>query len=349
MVVIRPVADGDLEGLFDLAGLAGVGLTTLPRDRALLGNRIRKSLDSFKTQADRPAGESYLLVMEDCQSRRVVGTCGIVSKVGGFEPFYSYKVESVLFESKVINVRREVPILRLEAEHDGPCEIGSLFLHPEFRHNGNGRMLQLVRFLFMAEHPERFESTVVSEIRGQLDEQGHSPFWDALGRHFFGMDFAEADRLSVVNKKFIAELMPRHPIYIPLLSAEAQALIGKPHHDSERAVRNLEMEGFKFANAVDIFDAGPVLSCPRDQIRTVARSRRATVAAIVETAIESPKFLLGTTAEHFRACGGRLIQRTSGGVVIESTAAKALEVKIGDAVRFVELNQERDREVAKAR
>src|SRR5438093_12628522 len=157
MIVIRPVAANDLDGLVNLAGLAGVGLTTLPKDRELLAKRIRKSIDSFSAPADRPSGESYLFVMEDPADHRVIGACGITSKVGGFEPFYAYKIESVLFESKIIHVRKEVPILQLDEEHDGPCEIGSLFLHPDFRHNGNGRMLQLVRFLFMAEHPPRFE------------------------------------------------------------------------------------------------------------------------------------------------------------------------------------------------
>src|SRR5215207_7760912 len=103
MVVIRPVAERDLDGLVELASLAGVGLTTLPKDRELLSKRIRRSLDSFKTQTDHPGGESYLLVMEDIELRRVVGACGITAKVGGFQPFYAYKIESVLFESKVIN------------------------------------------------------------------------------------------------------------------------------------------------------------------------------------------------------------------------------------------------------
>src|SRR5207247_1376439 len=156
-------------------------------------------------------GESYLLVMEDHDTRAVVGACGIVSKVGGFEPFYAYKIERVLFESSVINVRKEVPILRLHEEHDGPCEIGSLFLHPDYRKGGNGRLLQLVRFLFIAEHPDAFEQTIVSEIRGVCDDNGQSPFWNVLGKHFFDIDFPQADYLSVVNKKFIADLMPDHP------------------------------------------------------------------------------------------------------------------------------------------
>jgi len=339
MVIVRPVSMDDLDALAELAGLAGVGLTTLPKDRALLGKRIERSETSFRRLADRPGGESYLFVMEDTAARadgrgRVVGACGIVSKVGGFEPFYGYRIETQRFESPAIGVHKEVPILKLHEEHDGPAEIGSLFLHPDWRHSGNGRLLQLVRFLFMAEHPELFETTVLSEIRGVLNERGHSPFWDALGRHFFGLDFAEADRLSVVNKKFIAELMPDHPIYIPLLPPEAQAVIGKPHRDSERAVKNLEAEGFRFANMVDIFDAGPVVSCPRDEIRTVRESRRLVVAAISDEPIDGPEYMIGTTTATFRACKG-CAEVTRDGARITAAAAAALDVKMGDAVRIV--------------
>jgi arginine N-succinyltransferase len=338
MMVIRPVAAGDLDAMVELAGLAGAGLTTLPKDRDLLTKRINRSIESFKAAADRPGGESYLFVMEHLDTGRVVGACGITSKVGGFQPFWAYKIESVLFESKIINVRKEVPILKIYEEHDGPCEIGSLFLHPDFRHDGNGRMLQLVRFVFIAEHPERFESTVVSEIRGVLDERGQSPFWNALGHHFFDIDFAEADRLSVVNKKFIAELMPRHPIYIPLLPPDAQAVIGKPHEDSGRAARNLESEGFTFSNMVDIFDAGPVLSCPRDEIRTVRASRSVKVTAIAGPSPGAAECMIGTTgARPFRACKGPVRFFGSDGVGITPECAAALEAGVGDAVRIAEL------------
>src|SRR5206468_2055152 len=119
----------------------------------------------------------------------------------------------------------------------------------------------------------------------------------------FDLDFAEADRLSVANKKFIAELMPDHPIYIPLLPRVAQEVIGKPHKESERAVVNLETEGFKYNNSVDIFDAGPVLSCPRDQIRTVRQSRRGKVASIVHEEFKAPCYMISTCGfTSFRAC-----------------------------------------------
>src|SRR6476661_8829898 len=170
MVLIRPVNTSDLDQLLELAHMAGVGLTTLPKDRELLSKRIARSVRSFDKLVERPGGESYLFVMDDTDAKRVIGACGIYSKVGGFQPFYGYRIETVVFESKQINVRKEVPILMLHEEHDGPCEIGSLFLHPDWRHDHNGKMLQLVRFLFIAEHPEIFETTVVSEIRGVLDD-----------------------------------------------------------------------------------------------------------------------------------------------------------------------------------
>ena len=119
----------------------------------------------------------------------------------------------------MLNVRKDVRTLTLVEEHNGPCEIGSLFLHPDYRRDGNGRLLSLSRFLFMAEHRQRFEPQVIAEMRGVIDDQGRSPFWDAVGKHFFEIDFPKADYLSMVNKKFIADLMPRHPLYVPLLPA----------------------------------------------------------------------------------------------------------------------------------
>jgi arginine N-succinyltransferase len=189
------------------------------------------------------------------------------------------------------------------------------------------------------EHPERFETTLISEIRGQLDDRGRSPVWDALGRHFFGIDFAEADRLSVVNKKFIADLFPDHPIYIPLLPEGAQAAIGKPHRDSARAVKNLEAEGFRFNDTVDIFDAGPVVSCPRDEIRTVRQSRRATIAAIADELPGGSEHMIGTTAvAGFRACRAAIDLSSREGVRITTACAGALGVNVGDAVRVVALH-----------
>jgi arginine N-succinyltransferase len=338
MVVIRPVAKSDLEPLAELASRAGVGLTNLPKDRALLKRRIDRSLASFAAlPVERPGGESYLFVMEDLATGKPVGACGIMAKVGGYEPFYSYQIENTVFESKQVNIHKEVPILKLVEEHDGPCEVGSLFLHPDYRGDRNGRFLQIVRFLFMANFPDAFETNVVSELRGVIDESGQSPFWNALGAYFFGIDFAEADRLSIVNKKFIADLMPDHPIYIPLLPKAAQDVIGKPHQEGVRAVKNLEEEGFTFRGKVDIFDAGPVLECPRDQIRTIRQSKVAPLIGVNDQPGESPVYIIGKTTSDFRAVKGPIDTSAPNGVKLTTECAKALKVYVGEPIRFVEL------------
>ena len=333
MTFVRPAAPDDLDALYDLANLAGAGLTTLPKDRELLRKRILKSQRSIENIPDRPGGESYLLVMVDAEKSRVVGAGGIVTKVGGFEPFYGYRIENTLFRCDLLNIRKEIPVLHLVREHNGPAEIGSLFLHPDYRRTDNGRFLQLVRFLFMALHREAFEPLVVAEMRGIIDAQGRSAFWDAVGKHFFEIEFPEADHLSVVNKKFIADLMPTHPIYVPLLPPSAQQVIGKVHNESMPAMKNLLAEGFTFSGMVDIFDAGACVSCQRDEIRTIRLSRTAKVQAIGDDSPQSATYMIATTSGDFRACLGR-VDRAGEAVTIERDCARLLGVEVGQSVGF---------------
>ncbi len=338
MLVIRPATMDDIPQLLALTHMTGFGLTTLPRDRALLERRLRNSQRGFaKSEDDTPQGESYLFVMEDIDAQCVVGTCGMMSKVGGFEPFYAYRIETAIHESKMLNVRKEVRTLNLVMEHDGPCEIGSLFLHPSYRDSGNGRTLSLARFLYMADRPSLFDPVVIAELRGVIDQHGRSAFWEALGKHFFDLELPTADYLSVVDKRFIGDLMPRHPIYIPLLPPEAQAVIGKVHDETAPALHLLESEGFAFSGMVDIFEAGPIVRCARDRIRTVHDSRLALVARVVKTIDNDIPYLASNVRQNFRACQTRLHLPPIGGIEITEETAAALGVSAGDTVRYIPL------------
>jgi arginine N-succinyltransferase len=340
MVVIRPVSIADVEQLVALAGQAGVGLTTLPSDRDLLRRRVLKSQRSVENIPDRPGGESYLFVMEEGESRKLIGASGIVTKVGGFEPFYAYRLENQPLDSDFLGVHKNIAVLHLVREHDGPAEVGSLFLSPDYRKKDYGRFLQLVRFLFVAEYAQAFEPVFVSELRGIIDDNGHSPFWDAVGKHFFEIDFRRADHLSVVNKKFIADLMPRYPIYVPLLPAEAQAVIGKVHASSIPALKNLEAEGFRFNGMVDIFDAGACVSCRRDEIRTVRASRTAVVDSIVPGEIDSPTHMIGVFSPTFRATIGPVQVLEGDRIGVDAKTAAALEISKCATVRYAALRPE---------
>ncbi|GAB4265280.1 MAG: arginine N-succinyltransferase [Deferrisomatales bacterium] len=332
MVVVRPVRLEDLDQVRVLVQGAGHGLTSLPKDDELLRRKVVESHESFQRPVDRPRGESYLLVLEDRDTGRLAGTSGIVSKVGGFEPFYAYRVETHVHQSEALRVRKEIRCLHLVAEHSGPCEIGSLFLDAAYRRHGAGRLLSLSRFLLMAAAPHRFEREVIAEMRGVVDEAGRSPFWEAVGRHFFDIDYPKADYLSVKDKRFIAELLPTHPIYIPLLPPEAQAVIGQVHEQTRPALALLEQEGFRYLDMVDLFDAGPIVGCPRGEIRTVRECRRARVAA-VRDGPEPPgaPWLLAVWEPEFRACLGPA-EVAGDEVVLTAECAAALGAEPGQAV-----------------
>ena len=141
MVVVRPVRLDDLDQLVDLTFRETFGLTSLPRETKLLIKRIRESIRSFSKVVERAGSELYVFVMEDLDSNKVIGTSCLVAKVGGFQPFYTYKIETSVHESKDLGIRKEIPILHLVKEHSGPTEIGGLLLDPEYRRHGNGRLL----------------------------------------------------------------------------------------------------------------------------------------------------------------------------------------------------------------
>jgi arginine N-succinyltransferase len=338
MVVIRPVQPDDLDSLMELSAQTSFGLTTLPHDRPTLARRIAESQRGFARMAERPGGETYLFVMEDLEKGKVVGTSALMSKVGGFEPFWVYRLETEVYESRMLKVRKEIKTLHLVMEHNGPSEIGSLFLSPEYRKGSNGRLLSLSRFVFVADHRQYFDSAILAEMRGVIDEKGGSVFWDALGHHFFEIDFPKADSLVMKDKRFIADLMPKHPIYIPLLPNAAQDVIGKVHPETRPAIALLEGEGFAFAGMVDIFEGGPVVSCATDDIRTVRESRATVVHKIASKPIDSDPFILSNTyAQGYRACAGTLAIVPGKGIQITRETASALGVKKGDAVRIAPL------------
>lgn len=154
-------------------------------------------------------------MLEDTRVGRVVGVSALEVAVGLTEPWYNFRVGTLVHASKTLNVYKAVPTLFLSNDHTGYSELCTLFLDPDYRHSLNGKLLSKVRFLFIAAFREHFSGKVVAEMRGYSDEQGNSPFWEGLGSRFFSIDFAQADYLSGTGQKaFIAELMPKHPLYV---------------------------------------------------------------------------------------------------------------------------------------
>jgi arginine N-succinyltransferase len=276
---IRPARADDVDALLVLAGQTGGGFTNLPPDRDALARRIGWSCDSFAREGALPQDELYMLLMEEAETGRIGGSAMVFSRLGGEWPFYTYKIATVNQTSKELGRNITMEVLHLTNDFNGAAEVGGLFLLPELRAEGLGRLLARSRYLFMARHRERFPTRVVAELRGWHHPDGSSPFWDGLGRKFFEMPFQEADHFnSLHGNQFIADLMPRYPIYTALLSEEARAVIGKPHDTGVPALKLLEREGFIYEGYIDIFDGGPTVFAYIDNIRTVQQCRSIPVA-----------------------------------------------------------------------
>ena len=329
---VRPATGDDYKAIYQMAKLTGGGFTNLPPDRATLVAKLERSDKSFARKQESQAADLYVFVLEDPKSGKIRGTCQVFGQVGVIQPFYSYHISTLTQTSPELGKTFRNQRLSLTTDLEGCSEVGGLFLHPEMRAAGLGGLLARSRYLFMKLHRARFGDRTLAELRGVMDEAGHAPFWDALAGKFFGMSFPEADEFNAVHgTPFIADLMPRSPIYVALLSEEAKAVIGQPHPSGRAALRMLEHEGFQFDRYVDIFDGGPTVTARTDDIRTVREARADKIGEIGEGGTQ--KVLAGAgDLKDFRACCASVKKLPKKGVMIDRQAAELLEVDVGDTI-----------------
>ncbi|MBE0485923.1 arginine N-succinyltransferase [Marinobacter sp.] len=344
MLVIRPLQETDLDDLYGMAEKAGKGLTTLPADRGLLQRKIERTRESFNQRCAPEAG-LYLFALEDTVTARVVGISGIEARVGLEEVFYNYRLSVTVNASRELGVHVRTPTLHLSNDMTDTTEICSLLLAGDYQGGGNGLLLSRCRFMFLDEFRKHFSEKVFAEMRGVSDPQGRSPLWDALGSKFFDMEFVQADTLSGLgNKSFIAELMPKYPIYLPMLPDVARAVIGMVHDNTRPALKMLQAEGFNFNGLVDIFDGGPLVEAFVSNIRTVRESINRHAMVInkpidLDVPPEHRVMICNRSFRDFRVttlpidCIGPDVVR------IPHDVAEALLVESGDPVRLAPLKE----------
>ena len=340
MLVVRAVQEDDLAGLLALAQLAGGGMTTLKPDPKALQERIEIACASFAQQI--PASQcDYLFVMEDLAQRRLAGVCAIKSAVGLDEPFYNYRLGTLVHSSRELGIMSRLETLYLSNDLTGSAELCTLFLHPDYRSGSNGRLLSKSRMLFLAQFPQLFPEHLFAEMRGYQRADGSSPFWDSLGRHFFNMEFEEADALSCPGQKaFIAELMPRYPLYVAYLPDEAREVIGRVHDATVPARRLLEQEGLRYHDLVDIFDGGPVLQARVNELRSARESALRTVrgAAAPDEAQAVPLLVSNTQLHDFRVVVAHGAPQAGADLALEQQQCRALGCNAREQVRVLTLN-----------
>jgi arginine N-succinyltransferase len=333
--VLRPATGDDLGALYELAKLTGGGFTNLPPDRGSLKSKLERSAAALARTDDTLADDLFVFVLENRETGQVRGTCQVFTLVGEHSPFYSYRIGTLTQVSKELNRTFRADMLTLATDLEGASEVGGLFLHPRERAGGLGMLLARSRYLFIKEHRPRFADRTLAELRGVIDEAGGSPFWDGLAGKFFGMSFQEADEFNAVNgNQFIADLMPKHPIYTAMLPESARHVIGVPHPSGRAAMRMLEHEGFVHDKYIDIFDGGPTMVAHTDRILAVREAKVSRVArmgaAVGERRLCTAGHLAGWRAAYAE------VQPLSGDeVAIDEAGAALLGLGIGDTVTHV--------------
>lgn len=324
---MRAARADDLAALYEMAKLTGGGFTNLPPDRPSLTAKLDRSGAAFARAEDSIADDLFVLVLENTETGQVRGTCQMFSQIGMHAPFYSYRIGTLTQHSKELGRTFRADMLTLSTDLEGSSEVGGLFLHPRERAGGLGMLIARSRYLFIRQHRARFAPRTIAELRGLIDEGGGSPFWDGLAGRFFGMNFQDADEFNAINgHQFIADLMPKTPIYIAMLTDHARAAIGLPHPSGRAAMRMLEGEGFNNDGYIDIFDGGPTMCVATDRIRSVADAREVVIARVAENS--APRAIVshgGLTG--FVAAWGHVE-----GDTIDPVSAAALGVEPGQTV-----------------
>ncbi len=329
---LRAAHIDDLEHLYEMAKLTGGGFTNLPADRAALTRKLERADAAFSREDDELGDDQFTLVLENTETGQIRGTCQIFSQVGQEWPFYSYRLNTLTQHSRELDRTVRAELLSLVTDLEGSSEVGGLFLHPGERAGGLGLLLARSRYLFIAMHRARFADRILAELRGVIDDRGGSPFWDGVAGRFFGMTFQEADYFNATNgNQFIADLMPKHPVYVEMLSDEARKVIGVPHPSGRAAMRMLENEGFAAEGYVDIFDGGPSMTARTDNVKSIAS---AIPARVVDTDLDIGEKALIATGElgSFKAAYGMRDFGDDDTVSIDRICAEALEVSVGDTV-----------------
>jgi arginine N-succinyltransferase len=332
---IRPAKAGDVDAIVEMAVLTGGGFTNLPADKDTIARKVARSQKAFSRESEEQSDDLFLFVLENPAEKLIRGTCQIFGKVGVTQAFYSYAMSTLTQWSPELGKTFHNRQLSLTTDLEGSSEVGGLFLHPDLRSGGWGTVLARSRYLFIKQHRARFGDRTLAELRGVIEDGGHSPFWDALAGRFFDMSFPEADHFNATHgTQFIADLMPKTPIYVDLLDEKARAVIGQPHPAGKAAMRMLEEEGFSYDRYIDIFDGGPTVTAPTDRIRTVREAMPGTVSAIADGGSTRALLAAGRLGD-FRACRGA-IARDGGKLTIDPQSAALLEVEAGDEVLAVE-------------
>jgi arginine N-succinyltransferase len=338
MIIMRPAAMADLAQIERLAEASGPMVCTLPVHRRNLLEKVERSLSALQSDVMVPGEESYFFVLEETATGQLLGTSAIVAQAGYLEPFYAYRNDVIVHSSRALKVHNRIHALTLTHALSDHSQLCSFFITQALRHTHLPQLLSLGRLLFIAQHPERFSQELLAVLPGIADKTGRCPFWEHVGRKFFGIDYNQVEYYNGTrNKTFIAELMPHHPLYVPLLAEEAQAAVGQVHSDADLQFEMLTHDGFEADDFVEIFDAGPIVTARRNTLTSWQQSKMAVVDIGMPEMSDQQVLIINDQLTDFRAIVAAIPTVNSTSICLKPEQATALQVEAGSRIRWLPL------------
>jgi len=321
--LFRPIKASDASALLALVTQSSGGLSSLQPRLDFLKDYIACSEASFSGQKSLEDPHKYLLGLFDVRKDLLIGCAAVKTQIGKDSPFINF------------DIKGDGPDQCIEASSrfTGATEVGSLFLHPDYRADGLGRYLAKVRYLLMAAEPWRFGDSVIAELRGTCGAEG-SPLYDHLFEYKLEKTFLEADaEYYDRNPEALGDIVPIGCISTENFPLEVRASLGQPHPSGIGAMRLLQREGFIFSSTIDLFDGGPIMSAHRDTIRTIMHAKLSTISASPSGAQGEPTLISSGTVKDFRAILTPAMVSENGLLVLPN-ALHTLGIAMGGEVRY---------------
>ena len=278
MFLIRQAKQEDVPTLAKLARL--VYFINLPPDERIVAEKVAHSQGCFRRLGAELAGvtrpghapkkrrsggtagfthiehesDMFMFVVEDTDIGGIIGTSQVRAHQGGpGSPNWSFKISEKSFRSDSLGLGTTHKTGQLFGDETGPTEIGGLVLQPSYRGHKlrPGRLVSFIRFHFMGLNRALFSDRIIAEMMPPVTSEGDNTFWDAFGRKFIPVKYAEADRFCQHNRQFISELLPKEEIYLTLFPLEVQNMVGVVSRETIPARRTLEGLGFTYRGFVD--------------------------------------------------------------------------------------------------
>jgi arginine N-succinyltransferase len=358
--LIRQAKPEDVATLAKLARL--VYFINLPPDERIVAEKVEHSQACFRKLAAQRAGgpaappakrrrsggsggyttiehesDMFMFVVEDTDQAGVIGTSQVRAHQGGpGSPNWSFKISERSFRSDSLGLGTTHKTGQLYGDETGPTEIGGLVLQPSYRGHSlrPGRLVSFVRFHLMGLHRPVFSNRIIAEMMPPVTPEGDNVFWDAFGRKFIPVKYAEADRFCQHNRKFISELLPKEEIYLTLFPLEVQNMVGVVSRETIPARRTLESLGFAYSGFVDPFDGGPHLEAPTDKVSLIKQTIRTTLGKPVSADRCTVPAIVSTLSNEgdFRAVEAMLEWNGRGPAGVTRQTMQSLHASAGAAV-----------------